>query len=95
LRFGPEFQEPKMRYQSKQNATPPTADREIFDTNGAAFVLNRHPQTLVDWRADGIGPAWHQPHPNGAIYYLKSDLLAWLASGRREPAKAAEGAVMP
>jgi Helix-turn-helix domain len=58
-----------------------SANQQVFDTKqAAAFLGCLHPQTLITWRAQKCGPPFYKPEVGG-IFYLRSDLLAWLKRG--------------
>jgi predicted site-specific integrase-resolvase len=50
----------------------------------AAKLLGARPQTMRAWRQRGKGPAFVKPV--GRVYYLKEDVLAFLAQSRVVPA---------
>lgn len=51
--------------------------------HGAAFLLERTPKTLANWRSMGMGPAYRR---RGPVVYLIPDLIRW---DRDESARAA------
>jgi hypothetical protein len=51
----------------------------------AAKIIHQKPTTLATWRAAKRGPAYFKL--GRRVYYSQSDLEAWIASRRREPAK--------
>ena len=58
---------------------------EKYDTGGAADYLKHYaPGTLANWRHDGGGPRFCKPKPGGRVFYLRSDLDAWLKAARFE-----------
>jgi hypothetical protein len=80
---------------SKQNLTNPTrafvaspspAD-EYLTTVEAAARLKRSPKTLEYWRVVGFGPPYYRQRR--AIRYLLSEVLAWGATDRTHPNRAA------
>jgi len=59
---------------------------EWLTTAQAAKLLGRPAGTLCDWRSRGLGPPFYKL---GKVRYLRSDVIAFRASARVEPAKAA------
>lgn len=51
----------------------------------AAEFLQLHPVTLARMRQYGRGPAYVKR--GGLVYYLLSDIMAWLEDGRVQPGK--------
>jgi hypothetical protein len=45
------------------------------DPANAALVLQKSPQTLANWRVQGLGPAWFKV--NGRVYYWLDDLKSF------------------
>ncbi|QIK62316.1 helix-turn-helix domain-containing protein [Leucobacter viscericola] len=41
------------------------------------------PRTLEDWRFKGIGPIFVRDEDTRRVYYLKSDVVAWIISNRQ------------
>lgn len=65
---------------------PPPALRERFLTpDEAANLLGKRVSTLSAWRSTGTGPTFIKV--GGSVRYLEADLEAFLASGRRAPAR--------
>lgn len=56
---------------------------EILTQEQAAELLGYSVRTLEDMRTDKRGPIFSRPE-NGKVFYLKSDLLNWVVSGRKE-----------
>lgn len=56
---------------------------EILTPEQAAKLLSYSVHTLEDMRSKGKGPIFSRPE-NGKVFYLKSDLLEWVKSGRKE-----------
>ncbi len=54
--------------------------KDVLDEKQAAEYLSKKPGTLRQWRSDCKGPAYHKK--GRQILYKKSDLDAWLESGR-------------
>lgn len=42
-------------------------------------------RTLEDWRWRRIGPAFFRDTQTRRVYYLKTDVLAWLSASRHTP----------
>jgi hypothetical protein len=57
------------------------SDKQIADEYGVRR------QTLRVWRHRGIGPAYVKPEGTGRVFYLRTDVEAWLAGGRVEPVR--------
>jgi hypothetical protein len=55
----------------------------VSDTE-AAKIIHQKETTLATWRSAGRGPAYYKV--GRQVLYSVSDLEAWLASRRREPA---------
>lgn len=56
-------------------------DSEILDTEQAARLLNRQPDTLRQWRARGTGPTYLTYPDSDRFYgYRASDLRAFIDS---------------
>ena len=53
---------------------------EYLSPAQAAAFLGRSVKTLANYRHKGTGPAYRK---RGRIYYLRSDLIAWLDGARR------------
>lgn len=58
----------------------PTTDIQFLDRREAAAVLKITPGTLANLHLTGAGPVYYKRR--GKIYYLKSDLIAWILAGR-------------
>lgn len=56
--------------------------KTYLTANQAAEYLQVHPQTLVNWRADGTGPPWHVL-PKRRIRYSVDDLDLWISAYQR------------
>lgn len=54
-----------------------------------AALLQVSRRTLDRYRARGEGPAFRKV--NGRVLYARADVEAWLASGRRDPTRGADG----
>ena len=54
--------------------------KAILNEKQAAEYLERKPGTLRQWRCDLKGPPYHKK--GRQIFYKKTDLDAWLESGR-------------
>lgn len=68
------------------SAPIPVEPVELMVTSEVALMLRRSPDTLREWRADGIGPVFYRDEVTGAIWYRSVDVHAWLATLRVEPA---------
>jgi len=64
----------------RNTSTNPTIDVEFLDRRQAAAVLKITPGTLANLHLTGAGPVYYKRR--GKIYYLKSDLIAWILAGR-------------
>ena len=53
-----------------------------LSTAEAAVYLDSAAGTLENWRNQKRGPVYYKP--SGKVYYLKSDLDAWIKRGRKE-----------
>ncbi|QAB17514.1 hypothetical protein Leucomu_05885 [Leucobacter muris] len=49
------------------------------------------PRTLQDWRYRKIGPTYTRDEQTRRVYYLKSDVIAWLTKSRRPHSTNFEG----
>lgn len=56
-------------------------EKNYLTTDEAAVYLGLSKGTLENWRSSGSGPEYCQP--SGKVYYLISDLDAWIESGRK------------
>lgn len=63
-----------------------TDEDEWLTTGECAKLLGRPMKTVIDWRHRKVGPPYFK---HGKVRYLKSDVLAFRASMRVEPAKVA------
>ena len=61
------------------------ASHPPLTTAQAAEFLQLHPISLARMRQYGRGPVYVKR--GGLVYYLVSDLMAWLEDGRVEPGK--------
>lgn len=59
---------------------PPREVKDVLDEKQAAAYINQKPGTLRQWRSVSKGPAYHKK--GRSVLYKKSDLDAWLATGR-------------
>lgn len=64
---------------ANQAALPDPPD--LLTKDEAAALLRRSPKTLSHWRLTGGGPPAFRV--GRRLYYLRSDLLAWLAEQRQ------------
>lgn len=53
--------------------------QDIMTISDAALFLRRKPSTIRSWVAAKSIPFYKR---NGTVYFLKSDLLAWIKRGR-------------
>lgn len=61
------------------------ASHPPLTTSQAAEYLQLHPISLARMRQYGRGPAYVKR--GGLVYYLLSDIVAWLEEGRVQPGK--------
>jgi len=61
-------------------------DVKLLSDVAAAKIVHQKRSTLATWRATGRGPAFIKL--GRRVFYSRADLDAWIASRRREPAKA-------
>ena len=59
---------------------PPREVKDVLDEKQAAAYINQKPGTLRQWRSVSKGPAYLKK--GRSVLYKKSDLDAWLATGR-------------
>ena len=62
--------------------------KDVLNEKQAAEYLGKKPGTLRQWRSDCKGPAYHKK--DRQIMYKKTDLDAWLESGRTLTAESLE-----
>ncbi len=62
-------------------AKPVSETKDIFDEKQAASYIDQKPGTLRQWRSISKGPAYHKK--GRRVFYKKSDLDAWMATGRK------------
>ncbi|WP_297668888.1 helix-turn-helix domain-containing protein [uncultured Desulfovibrio sp.] len=67
------------------NANENIASHPPLTTAQAAEFLQLHPISLARMRQYGRGPAYVKR--GGLVYYLLSDIVAWLEEGRVQPGK--------
>lgn len=61
----------------------PEASNDLYlNAEEAARLVKRAVQTLAHWRRHGRGPSYTKSPGSRRVLYLRSDLLAWLESGR-------------
>jgi hypothetical protein len=53
---------------------------ELIPNEAAAALLNVKPQTLACWRVDKRGPDFYRI--GRAVFYRRSDIMAWIAAQR-------------
>ena len=56
----------------------------LLTTADVALLLRRSPDTVREWRADGIGPSYHRDPVSGGVWYRRDDVDAWLDALRVE-----------
>jgi hypothetical protein len=59
---------------------------DLVPSDEAAKLIHQEPSTLATWRSAKKGPAYYKV--GRRVFYSRADLEAWIASRRREPAKA-------
>jgi hypothetical protein len=64
----------------------PSDDIELLSDVAAAKIVHQKRSTLATWRATGKGPVFIKL--GRRVFYSRADLDAWIATQRREPAKA-------
>lgn len=59
-------------------------DEDWLTPSEAAEIVNVAPQTLANWRAQGIGPSYSKLSEGrgGRVRYLRRDVLTWLDKRR-------------
>jgi hypothetical protein len=58
----------------------------LLTTVETAEIIKQKPRTLDSWRLRGFGPPYIQINDKN-IRYRRSDVLAWIAKLRRNPAE--------
>jgi hypothetical protein len=61
-------------------------DIKLLSDVAAAKIVHQKRSTLATWRATGKGPVFIKL--GRRVFYIRTDLEAWIAAQRREPAKA-------